>query len=112
MSSTKYGTGYAWKLENGDICNFVEAQKEFLHNDSKPSPGAVRLRVQIVPYGTIGRLKIKEAGRTVRAKRPVQQPQPKIAQAIMVAFKEMKFGDDKDGAALAARVVAQLSGVR
>lgn len=49
---------------------------------------------------------INEAGRTVRAKRPAQQAQPKIAQTIMVSFKEMNLGNDTDGAALAARVVA------
>jgi hypothetical protein len=57
MSDTKYGNGYTWKLPDGSICNYVEAQKDFLLNEHSPEPGSVRIRVQIVPYGTIGRLK-------------------------------------------------------
>lgn len=42
---------------------------------------------------------------------PVQQLHPEIAPTIMRCFQQMGYGDPKDGAALAARVVAQLSGV-
>ena len=40
-----------------------------------------------------------------------QQLHPEIAPTIMKCFGQMGFGDERDGAALAARVVAQLSGV-
>jgi hypothetical protein len=42
---------------------------------------------------------------------PVQQLHPEIAPTIMRCFQQMGYGDAKDSAALAARVVAQLSGV-
>ena len=42
---------------------------------------------------------------------PVQQLHPEIAPTIMQCFQQMGYGDAKDSAALAARVVAQLSGV-
>lgn len=42
---------------------------------------------------------------------PVQQLHPETAPTIMQCFQQMGYGDAKDSAALAARVVAQLSGV-
>ena len=52
----KFGHGYAWKLENGQCCHWVEPSKEALLRRNKPSDGAIPVRVQIIPYGFIGRL--------------------------------------------------------
>jgi len=43
------GTGYAWMLENGQICNWAESSKGWAFEESKPSPGAIAVRVTIAP---------------------------------------------------------------
>lgn len=43
------GTGYAWMLENGQICNWAESSKGWAFMESKPSPGAVAIHVRIAP---------------------------------------------------------------
>ena len=61
MPLSKNGTGYAWRLESGEICNWVESTKSRLLNRSKPSTNATIIRVNIVPYGYVGRCINKES---------------------------------------------------
>jgi hypothetical protein len=58
------GRGWAWMLEDGSLCHWVESRKEFLHSDAKPSPGAKRIWVAIVPMSWY-RLRRKTLGAKV-----------------------------------------------
>jgi len=47
--SEKHPTAWAWRLERSYLCRWAEPLKERLTARSKPSDGAVPIRVRLVP---------------------------------------------------------------
>jgi len=111
MPLSKNGTGYAWKLESGEICHWCEPEKAVLLKRGKPSSNAKIIKVQIVPYGSIGR-RINKVSKitTHNTARQVPQGSTQICpacknNAVIYSFKHGEYMCENCGEAWSGKLL-------